>query len=71
MGMFDGTSLRRSGFAPPINAAHAAFTVLFCIRRVHKFRKLEVKVRSEGLRVWARRGYCAPGIAETTGPENK
>ena len=29
MGMFDGTSLRRSGFTPPTNAAHAAFTVYF------------------------------------------
>jgi hypothetical protein len=27
--------LRRSGFAPPINAAHAAFTGLFCIRRLY------------------------------------
>jgi len=35
IGMFDGTSLRRSGFAPPKNAAHAAFTGLFCIRRVY------------------------------------
>ena len=34
-GMFDGTSLRRSGFAPPINAAHAAFTGVFSIRRVY------------------------------------
>jgi len=35
MGMFDGTSLRRSAFAPPKNAAHAAFTGLFCIRRLY------------------------------------
>jgi hypothetical protein len=35
MGMFDGTSLRRSSFAPPINAAHVAFTGLFCIWRLY------------------------------------
>jgi hypothetical protein len=34
MGMFDGTSLRRYGFAPPKDAAHPALTGLFCIRRV-------------------------------------
>jgi hypothetical protein len=33
-GMFDGTRLRRSGFVPPTNGAHAAFTGLFCIRRL-------------------------------------
>jgi VWFA-related protein len=43
------------GFAP-VNAAHDG-----------KFRKLEVKVLTPGLRASARRGYYAPGGPQTGG----
>ena len=44
MGMFYGTSLLAVWFCSASNAAQAAFTGLFCIRRVHQLRHTKLSV---------------------------